>query len=184
MEEILKTIEQHRKILKDFIQIKTNEKKQTFRIRRYTRKRKYVPVLIFFTVFLTLAIATGNEKVYALAFAILAIGCLVCSIATPSITVDLINKTYAIKGWGAWKRRYNLDDYIGSEIQYSIKDFPERFYLRFNAPKGEKKHNIADLNISHPKRIPQRQEVIQAIWESIISQMTQQDQSSIDQIQA
>lgn len=184
MEEIIKTIEQHRKILKDFVQIKTNENKQTIRIRRYTRKRKFAPILIIFAVFLALAIATGNEKIYGLAFAILTIGCLVCSIATPSITVDLINKTFTIKGWGSWKRKYNLEDYLGFEIQYSIKDFPERFYLRFNTTKGEKKHNIADLNISHPKRIPQRQEVIQAIWESIISQMTQQHQSSRDQIQA
>ena len=68
MEEIIKTIEQHRKILKDFVQIKTNEKKQTIRIRRYTRKRKYALILIIFAVILALAIATGNEKVYGLLF--------------------------------------------------------------------------------------------------------------------
>lgn len=95
-------------------------------------------------------------------------------------TINLAEARFEFTGQLRKNRVFTLADYEGGETRYTIKDFPEEFWVNFRADKGTKSFKLADLNMGRASDIEPNHEAVRALWDAIIRQIHNKNNSKTD----
>jgi len=91
------------------------------------------------------------------------------------IILDMANKALCVKG--RWQKGYSFPwcDYQGHETYYSVKDFPEEFYIKFMDAGKIRRIKLADINPLFQKSTESKYAVIMMMWECVENNLHHDD---------
>ena len=186
MEEIRRTIEEHKAALNRVMKTDFDQEKPAIRFgHRQWLKKPVVLILWILTGLSSLLLlaailmphSEGTTEAVAFISVLALIFLLLIRELSYSFNTNLAEGTFTFKGQLRKNRTYSLVDYVGTETRRTINDFPEEFRVRFKTPDGEKSYKLADLNMGYARNIEPNHEAVSALWDAIIRQM-QSDSSN------
>ncbi len=186
MEEIRRTIEEHKAALNRVMKTDFDQEKPAIRFgHRQWLKKPVVLILWILTGLSSLLLlaailmphSEGTTEAVAFISVLALIFLLLIREFSYSFNINLAEGTFTFKGQLRKNRTYSLVDYEGAETRYTIKDFPEEFWVKFKTAKGTKSYKMANLNMGHARNIEPNHEAVCALWDAIIRQM-QSDSSN------
>ena len=180
MEEITRTIEEHKAALNRIMRTDFNQEESTIRFGHAKWLNKKLVVFLwvvagFSANFVIAAFLMSNNHEYltvAAVFFAIALICLVLIRALSfEIIINLAESTFEFKGQLRKNLVFTLADYEGAETRLTVKDFPEEFWVNFRTEKGTKSFKLADLNMGRACDIEPNHKAVCALWDAIIRQM-------------
>lgn len=186
MEEISRTIEEHKAALNRVMKTDFDQEKSTIRFGRGQWLKKPVILILWIltglsVLFLLAAILMPHSKGTTEAVTFISVLTLIFLLLIREFSyefnINLAEGTFNFRGQLRKNRTFSLADYEGVETRHTIKDFPEEFRVKFKTSKGTKSYKLADLNMGHACNIEPNHEAVSALWDVIIRQM-QSDSSN------
>ena len=186
MEEISRTIEEHKAALNRGMKTDFDQEKSTIRFGLGQWLKKPVILILWIltglsVLFLLAAILMPHSKGSTEAVTFISVLTLIFLLLIREFSyefnINLAEGTFNFRGQLRKNRTFSLADYEGVETRHTIKDFPEEFRVKFKTSKGTKSYKLADLNMGHACNIEPNHEAVSALWDAIIRQM-QSDSSN------
>lgn len=189
MEEITRTIEDHKEALNRVMKTDFDQEKSTIRFGRGQWLKKPVILVLWIMTGISalLLLATilmphnvGTTEAVTFLSVLIIIFLLLIRVLSYEININLAEGTFNFRGQLRKNRTFSLADYEGAETRYTVKDFPEEFRVRFKTTDGAKSYKLADLNMGYARNIEPNHEAVEAIWDAIIKQMQSKDNYQLE----
>lgn len=90
---------------------------------------------------------------------------------TRLITFDLNQRSVRISGYLRKRIQYKWEGYLGTNTLYTVKDFPETFYMLFRRREKVNKVRLVDITPIFRKYRPSNYEAILSLWSKIENKM-------------
>ena len=172
--DILQVIETNRFSLKNMMDIDVLSNGDVIIIKKKHLYRLLLTILAYNTVLISLFVMWTS---YDLGYWQVAVACpfvvlwsiYVIREQAKTIVVDMNNKCVSIMG--RWRRDYSFSwsNYQGHETYYSVKDFPEEFYIKFMDGEKVRKIKMADINLVFHKSTETNYAALLSLWECVES---------------
>ena len=189
MEEIIRTLEDHKEALNRVMKVKPDLESSTVAFGSRFRLKKFIAIVLWILagmalLFTTFAFFTSQgEQLITVVTFLISIGVLALLLirkVSYTKTANIAEAKFEFKGQLRKNRTYTLADYAGAETRRTIKDFPEEFRVKFKTANGIKSYKLADLNMGYARNIEPNYEAVVALWEAIIKQMQSKDNSQFE----
>lgn len=189
MEEITRTIEDHKEALNRVMKTDFDQEKSTIRFGRGQWLKKPVILVLWIMTGISalLLLATilmphnvGTTEAVTFLSVLIIIFLLLIRVLSYEININLAEGTFTFRGQLRKNRTFSLADYEGAETRYTVKDFPEEFCVKFKTTKGTRSYKLADLNMGYARNIEPNHEAVEAIWDAIIKQMQSKDNYQLE----
>jgi len=181
MEEIIKTMDEHKTALARIMDIRLNQETFSIVMEPKPLLRKPIIVILWLLLGTALLLSIGASFTKFKGSEILTFDLEMLLIEIPSAifirrltykkTINLAEAKFEFTGQLRKKWVFTLADYEGAETVRTIKDFPEEFRANFRTEKGTKSFKLADLNMGYARDIEPNHEAVCALWDAIIRQM-------------
>jgi hypothetical protein len=180
MEDIIRTIEEHKDALYRVLKPKFDHEKNTVIFGHKQCLKKTATLLLWIVVgisalFILMTLFDLTEKGAVVAFYIFSIlallGLILIRYFSYEIIINPAESTFEFKGQLRKNWIFTLADYEEAETRRTVKDFPEEFWVNFRTEKGTKSFKLADLNMGRACDIEPNHEAVCALWDAIIRQM-------------
>lgn len=189
MEEITRTIEDHKEALNRVMKTDFDKEKSAIRFGRGQWLKKPVILVLWIMTGISalLLLATilmphnvGTTEAVTFLSVLIIIFLLLIRVLSYEININLAEGTFTFRGQLRKNRTFSLADYEGAETRYTVNDFPEEFCVKFKTTKGTRSYKLADLNMGYARNIEPNHEAVEAIWDAIIKQMQSKDNYQLE----
>ena len=173
---ILQVIETNRSSLKNMMDITYLSDRDLIIMKKIHLFRLLLTIIAYFMIPISLFVLWAS---YDLGYWQVAAACpfvvlyfiYILSEQAKTVGVDMINKSVSIKE--RWRRdcSFSWENYQGHETYYSVKDFPEEFYIKFMDGGKVRKIKLADINPVFHKSTEANYTALLSLWECVETNM-------------